>query len=120
MNAYVEKLGWTINDSGVVTVPPNPDNQIESTVVQENIQLPRTSSHDHPPHFLIADYRLAHHRANKSYRARRADVATCCTRCKLVSALYVIDSFVCSDTGQCWIARTKLDHFRRFGLYAYN
>ena len=43
MTAYVEKLGWSIDAStGVVSIPPNPDNQIESTVVQENIQLPRT------------------------------------------------------------------------------
>ncbi|KAI0374249.1 initiation factor 3 [Pilatotrama ljubarskyi] len=42
LNAYVEKLGWTIDAStGVVSIPPNPDNQIESTVVQENIQLPQ-------------------------------------------------------------------------------
>ncbi|KAI0094700.1 armadillo-type protein [Irpex rosettiformis] len=38
--AYVEKLGWTLDSSsGVISIPPNPDNQIESTVVQENIQL---------------------------------------------------------------------------------
>ncbi|KAI0669982.1 initiation factor 3 [Trametes maxima] len=42
LNAYVEKLGWTIDAStGVVSIPSNPDNQIESTVVQENIQLPQ-------------------------------------------------------------------------------
>ncbi|KAI0361715.1 initiation factor 3 [Trametes cingulata] len=42
LNAYVEKLGWKIDAStGVVSIPPNPDNQIESTVVQENIQLPQ-------------------------------------------------------------------------------
>ncbi|TBU64983.1 initiation factor 3 [Dichomitus squalens] len=41
LSAYVEKLGWTTNESGVVSIPPNPDNQIESTVVQENIQLPQ-------------------------------------------------------------------------------
>ena len=85
LNAYVEKLGWTISDSGVVTVPPNPDNQIESTVVQENIQLPRTSSHDRPSHFYIANYRHAYHRANKSYCARCADVATRCACCKLTT-----------------------------------
>ncbi|KAH9944454.1 initiation factor 3 [Epithele typhae] len=40
LNAYVQKLGWTWNaSSSVVGIPPNPDNQIESTVVQENIQL---------------------------------------------------------------------------------
>ncbi|TFY66186.1 hypothetical protein EVG20_g4897 [Dentipellis fragilis] len=38
--AYVEKLGWKV-DSGVVEIPPNPDNQIESSVVQENIKLPQ-------------------------------------------------------------------------------
>ena len=43
MTAYVEKLGCSIDAStGFVSIPPNPDNQIESTVVQENIQLPRT------------------------------------------------------------------------------
>ncbi|RPD82639.1 initiation factor 3 [Lentinus tigrinus ALCF2SS1-7] len=42
LKAYVEKLGWTLDAStGVVSIPPNPDNQIESTVVQENIQLPQ-------------------------------------------------------------------------------
>ncbi len=46
LKAYVEKLGWTLNaDTGVVSVPPNPDNQIESTVVQENIELSRASPH---------------------------------------------------------------------------
>lgn len=43
LNAYVKKLSWTTSDSGVISIPPNPDNQIESTVVQENIQLPRAS-----------------------------------------------------------------------------
>ncbi|GJE86037.1 eukaryotic translation initiation factor 3 subunit K [Phanerochaete sordida] len=42
LSAYVEKLGWTFDAStGVVAIPPNPDNQIESTVVQENTQLPQ-------------------------------------------------------------------------------
>ncbi|KAK7463758.1 hypothetical protein VKT23_005696 [Stygiomarasmius scandens] len=42
LNAFVEKLGWTLDSSGtVVNVPPNPDNQIEATVVQENIKLPQ-------------------------------------------------------------------------------
>ncbi|KAI0704896.1 armadillo-type protein [Cytidiella melzeri] len=44
LTSYVEKLGWTIDSSsgsGVIAIPPNPDNQIESTVVQENIQLPQ-------------------------------------------------------------------------------
>lgn len=44
LKAYVAKLGWSIDAStGVVTAPPNPDNQIASTVVQENITLPRES-----------------------------------------------------------------------------
>ena len=42
LSEYVAKLGWSVDAStGVVIVPPNPDNQIESTVVQENIQLSR-------------------------------------------------------------------------------
>ncbi|KAJ7630651.1 armadillo-type protein [Roridomyces roridus] len=36
--AYVDKKGWKMEGS-VVTIPPNPDNQIEATVVQENIKL---------------------------------------------------------------------------------
>ncbi|PSR72407.1 hypothetical protein PHLCEN_2v11750 [Hermanssonia centrifuga] len=43
LNGYVAKLGWSIEAStGVVSIPPNPDNQIESTVVQEQIELPLT------------------------------------------------------------------------------
>ncbi|KAF9821953.1 hypothetical protein IEO21_00383 [Rhodonia placenta] len=38
--AYVQKISWSIDPStGIVSVPRNPDNHIESTVVQENIQL---------------------------------------------------------------------------------
>lgn len=37
---YVSKLGWTV-DASVVSIPPNPDNQVEASVVRENIQLPR-------------------------------------------------------------------------------
>jgi translation initiation factor 3 subunit K len=40
LEAYIAKLGWTVN-SLIVSIPPNPDNQIESTVVQENIKLGR-------------------------------------------------------------------------------
>jgi hypothetical protein len=40
LEAYVSRLGWSIEGS-VVSIPPNPDNQIESTVVQESIKLPR-------------------------------------------------------------------------------
>jgi translation initiation factor 3 subunit K len=37
---YVEALGWTIDSTkNVVIIPPNPDNQIEATVVQETIKL---------------------------------------------------------------------------------
>jgi len=37
---YIAKLGWKFDSSaGVVEVPPNPDNQIASTVVQEDIKL---------------------------------------------------------------------------------
>lgn len=41
---YIEKLGWSIDAStSVVTVPPNLDNNPQSAVVQESIQLPRKS-----------------------------------------------------------------------------
>lgn len=40
LDAYIAKLGWSADTvSGVVAVPSNPDNQIASTVVQENIEL---------------------------------------------------------------------------------
>ncbi|KAI0283318.1 ARM repeat-containing protein [Russula aff. rugulosa BPL654] len=39
---YIVRLGWKCDSSaGVVEVPPNPDNQIASTVVQEDIKLPQ-------------------------------------------------------------------------------
>ena len=39
---YIARLGWIFDSSaGVVEVPPNPDNQIASTVVQEDIKLQR-------------------------------------------------------------------------------
>ncbi|SJL05996.1 related to Eukaryotic translation initiation factor 3 subunit K [Armillaria ostoyae] len=42
LQAYVKKLGWSVDESGtVVNIPPNPDNQIEATVVQESIKLPQ-------------------------------------------------------------------------------
>ncbi|KAF5355700.1 hypothetical protein D9756_003918 [Leucocoprinus leucothites] len=42
LSGYVAKLGWTIDSvTSVVDVPPNPDNQIEATVVQESIKLPQ-------------------------------------------------------------------------------
>ncbi|EPQ60858.1 ARM repeat-containing protein [Gloeophyllum trabeum ATCC 11539] len=42
LESYVSKLGWTLDSaSGVISIPLNADNKIESTVVQENIQLPQ-------------------------------------------------------------------------------
>lgn len=43
LEAWVSKQGWTI-DAQVVSIPPNPDNQIESVVIRENVKLPRESS----------------------------------------------------------------------------
>lgn len=43
LEGFASKLGWRF-ESGVVEIPPNPDNQIESIVVQENIKLPRMFS----------------------------------------------------------------------------
>lgn len=45
LEEYIQKLHWTLDaSSSVVTIPPNPDNQIEATVVQESISLPRKLS----------------------------------------------------------------------------
>jgi len=42
LNAYIQKLGWTIDPStSVVAIPPNPDNHIEATIVQESVKLPQ-------------------------------------------------------------------------------
>jgi len=42
LSNYVSKLGWRVNsDTDVIDIPPNPDNQIESTVVQESIIMPQ-------------------------------------------------------------------------------
>ncbi|KAF8633939.1 hypothetical protein AX15_001123 [Amanita polypyramis BW_CC] len=42
LGGYIQKFGWTEDKAtGIIIVPPNPDNQIEATVVQENIKLPQ-------------------------------------------------------------------------------
>ncbi|KAG6813078.1 hypothetical protein H0H92_014137 [Tricholoma furcatifolium] len=42
LEAYVQKLDWTIDaSSSTISIPPNPDNQIVATVVQESISLPQ-------------------------------------------------------------------------------
>ena len=42
LTTYVKQLGWAVDsETGNIAVPPNPDNQIEATVVQEQIKLPR-------------------------------------------------------------------------------
>ncbi|EJD55659.1 ARM repeat-containing protein [Auricularia subglabra TFB-10046 SS5] len=38
LDAYIAKLGWT-QENGVVSVPANPDNTIQASVVRENIQF---------------------------------------------------------------------------------
>ncbi len=43
--SYVISLGWSLNSStGVVSVPPNIDNQIKATVTRETITLSRKFS----------------------------------------------------------------------------
>lgn len=37
----LEKLGWTVDAKGGIVITPNPDNQIQATVLREDIQLPR-------------------------------------------------------------------------------
>jgi len=42
LEEYVQTLGWTLDtSSSVIAIPPNPDNQIEATIVQESISLPQ-------------------------------------------------------------------------------
>ncbi|QRV90696.1 eukaryotic translation initiation factor 3 subunit K [Ceratobasidium sp. AG-Ba] len=42
LDTYVESLGWGLDVStGIITIPPNPDNQPVATVVRESIQLPQ-------------------------------------------------------------------------------
>ena len=52
--AYIAELGWKVDSAtGVIEVPSNPDNTVTSTVVQENIKLPRKHA------FIVAvDYTL--------------------------------------------------------------
>jgi len=40
LHEFVRERGWMLKDS-TVTLPPNADNQIEATVVQESIQMPQ-------------------------------------------------------------------------------
>ena len=76
LNAYILKLGWTIDPStSVVAIPPNPDNQIEATIVQESVKLPRTSV---IPYFEAC--------SNSSYRTRKGY----CKFCHKNIALYSI------------------------------
>ncbi|KAL5534420.1 hypothetical protein ACEPAG_882 [Sanghuangporus baumii] len=39
---YISSLGWGV-DGSVVTIPPNPDNRVEATVIRENVQLSQLS-----------------------------------------------------------------------------
>lgn len=56
--AFVSKLGWA-TENGVVIVPPNPDNQIRSTVVHETISLPRTLCKSLPVSQLTVSHRAS-------------------------------------------------------------
>jgi hypothetical protein len=62
----VSKLEWSVDAaSGMVAIPPNPDTQIESTVVQENIKLNRAW-----PQLSVLTFRSLHHnRAGKDHLA---------------------------------------------------
>ncbi|KAG9047460.1 hypothetical protein FS837_002174 [Tulasnella sp. UAMH 9824] len=42
-DAMLEKLGWTVDSKGGIVITPNPDNQIQATVLREDIQLPQLS-----------------------------------------------------------------------------
>jgi translation initiation factor 3 subunit K len=67
LEEYISRLGWKIDSTtGVVEVPPNPDNQIASTVVQEDIKLQRKFSVLSVVRALLT----ANNRTNKSYLTR--------------------------------------------------
>ena len=51
LNSYLSNLGWKI-ETGVVIIPPNPDNQVEATVVRENIHIQRQFYHFTPSTLL--------------------------------------------------------------------
>lgn len=68
-NAYVAELGWKVDTAaGVIEVPSNPDNTVTSTVVQENIKLPRVFA----ALFLVLEYSNIALRAIKNNIARHA------------------------------------------------
>ena len=77
LDAYVEKLGWTTTGD-VVAVPPNPDNHIEATVVQESIKLPRKCTSNVPVITALADIDF---RTDQGHRSRR---------CKAIVPLYSV------------------------------
>ena len=75
LNAYIQKLGWTIDPStSVVAIPPNPDNQIEATIVQESVKLPRMS--------IIPYFKAC---SNPGCRARKGYCTFCCKNIVLYS-----------------------------------
>ncbi|KAH7915369.1 ARM repeat-containing protein [Hygrophoropsis aurantiaca] len=42
LEEFASQQGWSLDSStGVFTIPPNPDNQVGSVVVQENVKLPQ-------------------------------------------------------------------------------
>jgi len=44
LESHIQKQGWARDKTtGIIRVPSNPDNQIEATVVQENIKLPQVA-----------------------------------------------------------------------------
>ena len=95
LNAYIQKLGWTIDPStSVVAIPSNPDNQIEATIVQESVKLPRES---------IIPYFKAY--SNPSCRARKGY----CTFCRTNIALYSLDNnriVLFLNAAKCFISKT--------------
>jgi hypothetical protein len=59
LEEYIARLGWKFDPAtGVVEVPPNPDNQIASTVVQEDIKLLRKFLSSPLSALLTVSYRI--------------------------------------------------------------
>jgi len=44
LESYVSRMGWTLDSAAqVVSIPPNPDNQVEASVVRESIEFRQLS-----------------------------------------------------------------------------
>lgn len=75
MEEHIAGVGWTLDsNTGTVTIPPNPDNTVEATVVRESIGLPR---------MITLSFML--NASNVTFRISKTDLA-----CSASSIIYTI------------------------------